>query len=134
MILLQGVDAYELYEKTSCFEGKEECEVGISSSYQTIPTEVISKVEIYTFTKRIDDLSALYPYLAFSWYICIMYFYSTSVLVERSPISKLESVLMMKSKKEDAIMSVANTTVILTHPLKCLLPMNFRDGGSCHSG
>ena len=44
MILLQGVDVLNLYEQTSCFQRDNNCEVGISSSNQTIPSDIITKV------------------------------------------------------------------------------------------
>ena len=44
IILLQGVDVLNLYEQTSCFQRDNNCEVGISSSNQTIPSEIVTKV------------------------------------------------------------------------------------------
>lgn len=48
ILLLQGVDVFNLYDQTSCFGNKADCEVGIATSNETIPTELMEKVSCQT--------------------------------------------------------------------------------------
>ena len=48
MLLLQGVDVFNLYDQTSCFGKNADCEIGIATSNETIPTELMEKVSCLT--------------------------------------------------------------------------------------
>ena len=53
ILLLQGVDVFNLYDQTSCFGNRAECEIGIATSNETIPTELMEKVSCQTSIKVI---------------------------------------------------------------------------------
>ena len=109
MILLQGLDVLNLYEQTSCFERNSNCEIGISSSNQTLPSEIVTKVN----RRSLKQYSHHYflPYNEVRLRIHFILIFSTNVLDEMMQMSGTEYAMVIRQIRAYSRLTISSMNI-----------------------